>query len=82
MDRQQKIKILTELKAGNKSFKELMQNYELPDIIIFFNGMTEIKGEKITYDEYKKRFPDNTRDIIIFSPALKSDKLIDEKKVS
>jgi len=80
MTREQKIQLLNDFKKGESNFKELIQMYELPQVIVFFNGVTKINGEKITYDEYNARFPKNTRDIIIFSPKLKENHLNDENE--
>ena len=78
MTREQNIQLLNDFKKRECNFKELIQMYELPQVIVFFNGIAEINGKKITYDEYNVRFPKNTRDIIIFSPKFKENHLNDE----
>ena len=80
MTREQKIQLLNDFKKRECSFKDLIQIYELPQVIVFFNGVTKINGKKITYDEYNARFPKETRDIIKFSPKLKENHLNDENE--
>lgn len=78
MTREQKIQLLNDFKKRECSFKDLIQIYELPQVIVFFNGTATINGEKITYDEFNEKYPKNDRDIICFIPKLKKADINDE----
>lgn len=57
MDRKGKINLLNDLKTGKTTITELIQRSELPEHIVFIDGITEINGEKLTQKEFYKRFP-------------------------